>query len=98
MVVVRWADRDGVGLVAPAAARRHPGMPFKRKGRVLTPFPGKGGKGGVRGQRFPLRRGRSPLRGWAVFPVRGFDFPCTRVWVSLYEGLVPASRALRVES
>ncbi len=30
VVVRRGRGRDGVGLEAPAAARRHPGMPFKR--------------------------------------------------------------------
>ena len=28
--------------------------------------------------------GRSPLRRRASSPVRGFDFPCARVWVPLY--------------
>ena len=28
--------------------------------------------------------GRSPLLRRASSPVRGFDFPCTRVWVPLY--------------
>ena len=64
--------RDGVGLVAPAAARRHPGMPFKRKGRVLTPFPGKGGKGGGKGSAFPLAA-------WAFSPAGVGGFPCTGV-------------------
>ena len=34
-VAWRGRGRDAVGLEAPAAARRHPGMPFKRVKGVL---------------------------------------------------------------
>ena len=35
VVVRRGRGRDGVGIEAPAAAHRHPGMPFKRVKRHL---------------------------------------------------------------
>ena len=44
----------------------------------------------------PCGDGRCPLRRVVPFPVRGFDFPCTRVWVYLYEGLGFPVRANRL--
>ena len=40
---------DGVGLEAPAAARRHPGMPFQRVKGVSHVSPGRKGEGAGRG-------------------------------------------------
>ena len=48
MVVRRGRGRDGVGLEAPAAAHRHPGMPFKRVKGFLMYLPGERGEGGGR--------------------------------------------------
>ena len=54
VVVRRGRGRDGVGLEAPAAAHRHPGMPFKRVKGFLMYLPGERGERGPAGFSEPL--------------------------------------------